>query len=98
MNKEKAQLKLMAEFGCWPTWIESSPYNVDPAALLISSDLRDALYAWEKQYDDTLKPDDPAASCFSSQDAEEAFKAEGAALLGRLKAELGDQFELTLCI
>lgn len=98
MSKKENQLRLMPEFGCWPVWSNSSPYNVNPADLPISVNLRDAIYDWGKQYNDILNLDDPVSSCFSSQNAESAFKAEGVLLLNRLRAELGDQFELTLCV
>lgn len=98
MNIKANHLKLMAEFGCWPVWSDLSPYNIDPSDLPVSPELRDALYAWGRQYDDTFNPDDPASSCFSSQFMEEKFSTEGALLLNRLKVELGDEFELTLCL
>lgn len=95
---KKRALKLMADYDCYPLWGqgETGVDNVDPADLPISPGLRDALEAWAQRYDDTLDRDDPRRSGFHTPEAEAAFKAEGEVLLGRLKAELGQDYHLSI--
>ncbi len=95
---KQRSLRLMADHDCFPLWERTGTGmdNVDPAALPISPSLQDALDLWAEQHDATLDRDDPGQSGFKARDAESAFKAEGKALLGRLEAELGGGFALTL--
>ena len=95
MKTRKSTLKLMAEYGCDPLWIEVSPYNLDLAGLPISCDLRDALYDWAKSFEDTFNTHDPSKSGFSTLEGKKAFEIEGASLFFRLKTELGCSFEVT---
>jgi len=86
-------LKLMADYGCWPLWAMApdEPRNIDPAELPISESLRESLYAWAQTYDATLNEDYPPDSGFPSEDAEQEFDRQGRELRARLQEELGDQ-------
>lgn len=90
----KRNLKLMPDYYSYPLWEETEGGydNVDPAEIPISPGLKNDLISWAQKYDDTLDRDDPRQSGFPTPEAEAAFKAEGEALLARLKAELGQQY------
>ncbi|MGC4806473.1 hypothetical protein [Micromonospora sp. DT233] len=80
----------MADYESFPTWLTgtSGPGNIDPRELSISDDLASALLRWAQAYDDTLDPDDPAASGFTSASQEAEFYASGYELARRLATEL----------
>lgn len=96
----KRNLKLMPDYYSYPLWeeTESGYDNVNPSEISISSGLKDDLICWAQKYDDTLDRDDPRQSGFPTPEAEAAFKAEGEALLTRLKAELGQQYIFSMHI
>jgi hypothetical protein len=86
----------MADYYCWPLWEEEDPYNIDPASLPMSQELRDRLMQWASTYDGILNQDDPASSGFASRELAEEFGYEGVRLLLRLKDELGSGYVFTL--
>ena len=91
----KRSLKLMADYGCQPLWENGAArYNVDPADLPITPDLRDALHAWQQRCDDTLDMETGYNSGFHTSESAAAFNADGERLLRRLQAELGNRFEI----
>ena len=98
MMTEKPILKLMAEYGCDPLWIDVNPYNVNRLDLPISPDLRNALNTWAKDFEETYNPNDPRESEFSTLESRATFEAQGRTLLNRLKTELGCYFEIILRI
>lgn len=89
----KRLLRLMADYSCQPLWeSDAAENNVDPANLPITSELREALYAWQQRCDDTLDIETGYNSGFRNPEAALAFNADGEKLLRRLQAELGDLF------
>ena len=88
-------IKLMADYDCWPLWEQgSNEYNVDPAYLPISDDLRADLLQWGDAYDATLNRHDPARSGFSDPEAEGEWKLRGKSLANRLREEIGRDHEI----
>lgn len=96
----KRNLRLMADYHSYPIWEDSEhgTSNVNPVDLPISSELRDDLNKWAKQYDDTLNQDDPLQSGFPTPEAEADFKNEGVTLLDKLKIELGEGYSLSIFV
>lgn len=91
------QLKLMADYGCFPLWEyqDGEPVgNLDPDRLALSAELRSALRAWAAAYDRTLNHDYPPDSGFFSPAEEEAFEAEGRRLWQELKSQLGARYKV----
>jgi hypothetical protein len=90
---------VMADYECSPLWWrveagrgeagrgEARVGNIDPGHLPISAALADALQRWADDFDRTLNHDDPAASGFADQAAEDDFVARGAVLAHRLAEE-----------
>lgn len=87
-------LKLMPDYQCFPIWnLSPGEYgDVNPAELPISKVLQLDLSRWAAAYDGTLNLEYPPASGFASEEAERAFKEEGARLLKLLRNELGPDF------
>lgn len=88
-------LKLMADYDCFPLWSWDCPdYNLDPASLPLSAGLIADLYRWQDRYDATLNRDDPASSGFPTLEAETDFRTDGLRLARRLQTELGSDFQV----
>ena len=87
-------IKLMPDYQCFPIWdMTSAAYgDLDPKALPISELLQGRLMSWAQAYDGTLNLKDPSNSGFLTEDAKDAFEAEGVRLANRLREELGPQF------
>jgi hypothetical protein len=83
------RLKLMADYDCWPIWLDDEVGNVDPATLAISAELRDRLRVWAARFDAILVRDDPVRSSFGSEAAERSFHLDGVQLVVELQNELG---------
>jgi hypothetical protein len=83
-------VRVMADYESFPTWLTgtSRPGNIHPRELSISDGLAGALLRWAQAYDDTLNPDDPAASGFVGTSQEAEFYASGHELARRLATEL----------
>ena len=46
-------VKILGEYECWPTWVmeaDSSADNLDPHDLPLSTELADALDAWDDTF------------------------------------------------
>lgn len=87
-------IKLMADYQCFPLW-KASPGevgNIDPGSLPISSNLKARLLQWARDFDATLKLDDPASSGFQSEAAKIEFQRVGKELGRQLQSELGADF------
>jgi hypothetical protein len=87
-------IKLMADYQCHPLWnMSPDKYgDIDPRQLPISEKLQLRLSSWAAVYDETLNLDDPRISGFVSENAERAFKSEGARLVELLRHELGPNY------
>jgi hypothetical protein len=90
------QIKLMADYQCFPLWGVSKEDigNINPRDLPISNELKNSLLAWGKAYDHTLNMDDPMSSGFPTAEDELQFKEIGRALAARLSSELGDDYQV----
>ncbi|CAB3797233.1 hypothetical protein [Pararobbsia alpina] len=90
-------IKLMADYQCFPLWEASLGVvgNIDPKGLQISPSLRQGLMTWAAKFDATLNMNDPASSCFESEQAASEFRQEGEVLAQRLQEELGAAYVVT---
>lgn len=80
-----AQIRVMVDYDCWPTWDDDSGQNVDPRSLPITRRLAQQLLAWATRYDDSLNRDDPTRSCLADP---REFEADGRLLADLLCREL----------
>ena len=91
-------LKLMADYYCWPVWDLDDDPTFDPEALPITEDLSIRLRKWADAYDATLNQTYPPEGNFESEDAKQAFierfGAEGEALWRDLRAQLGPNYRV----
>jgi hypothetical protein len=90
------QLKLMADYECWPLWLADPDggYNIDPADLPINADLVQRLNNWASAFDSTLDLDAPASAGFANQEALDAFMDEGERLWVLLRNQLHPDYEV----
>ena len=90
------KLKLMAEYGGTVLWgVGADNIGViDPGALPITNELREAIRAWADAYDRTLDQDYPPDSGFTDLEEEEAFEEEGKRLWRELQSQLGRDWEI----
>ncbi|WP_320064391.1 hypothetical protein [Micromonospora sp. RTGN7] len=86
----------MADYESFPTWLTGAARvgNINPGELSISDSLAGSLLRWAQAYDDTLDPDDPTASGFSSSSQEEDFYRNGYELARLLATELSDRYHV----
>lgn len=96
----KPLLILRPEVQCFPLWTADGPRrgaeNTDPSTLPLSSGLIADLDDWRARWDATYDLDDPLGSGFSSDDEERAFVADGERLAARLRAELGEEWTVSV--
>lgn len=90
------QIKLMADYDCWPLWWagDAEPGDIDPNTLPLSPATIARLEAWADTFTATLNRDDPASSDFPSDEAFESFEAEGRALWRQLRDELAPEYKV----
>src|ERR1051326_5866493 len=92
-------IRVLADYHCHALWIaDGSRYeNIAPRSpeLGLSESLVDELDRWASEYTATLRGDDPLASGFESESAENDFIARGRILASRLKRELGVSWTVT---
>jgi hypothetical protein len=91
------ELKIMPEYECYSFWVADGGLreNVDPASLGISPDLAAAIDAWEREYETTYRPEDPARSGFQDPRTEEEFNVRGRTLAAAVKRELGSTWTVS---
>lgn len=90
-------LKIMPEYECYSFWVEKAGFrdNVDPASLGVPKELAAEIDAWERVYEATYVPDDPASSGFADEAAEAAFNGYGLRLAARTADALGPGWTVT---
>lgn len=103
MTKSKAafeplKLKLMPEWlgqtGLWRLDAADGGYwPVDAEEIGLSDALADRLEDWTDEFDSIFDEDDPAHSHFPTRAAHAAFVAEGEAIAGLIRRELGAAVE-----
>ncbi len=69
-------------------------YHCDVKELPISDDLKEAIQAWDDEYQGTLDSHYPPDSAFKSPEAKTAHTRKGAELAERLQAELGEAYNV----
>lgn len=91
-------IKLMADYQCYPLWDMSlDEYgDIAPCELPTSNELQLRLSKWAAVYDETLDADYPPNSGFKSEELEREFKREGERLAESLRSELGPDFSICL--
>lgn len=92
----KIQVKLWAAFYADPVSIKDSDiFNYsDLSELNISDELKEAMQAWDDEYQATFDGDYPPNSGFASSDLEATHFAKGEELAKRLQAELGEGYSV----
>jgi hypothetical protein len=96
-NTGRVGIDVLADYGNWATWIESSEVgreNVDPAELGISDPLVAELNAWADEFTRTLNQDYPPGSGFGSAAERREFLDRGRRLAARLAAELPPNYDV----
>ncbi len=90
------ELQLHAAYMEEPLIVEGADffYHCDVKKLPISDDLKEAIQAWDDEYQGTLDRNYPPDSAFKSPDAETAHTRKGAELAERLQAELGEAYSV----
>jgi hypothetical protein len=87
-------VRLTAQRGRWPVWNSSPLRNLDPATLPISTQLTKELTSWAAEFDGALNRNDFRTGGFESVADLESFVSWGAILVGRLQADLGDDWHV----
>ncbi|MEU7243777.1 hypothetical protein [Streptomyces sparsogenes] len=93
----KRTVRLAADYECHPVWIIAAREvdNVAPYPLPITSQLAEDLDRWSDEYEATYNRDDPAASGFTSKEAEQSFAERGLRLAHRLRDELDETWHVS---
>lgn len=91
------QIKLMADYQCWPLWWTGGEEvgDIDPSTLTLSEATRVPLLAWAEQFDSRLNMDDPANSPEVPEAEEQAFERQGHELWLKLRQELEGQYQVS---
>jgi hypothetical protein len=78
-NNDSRVVKVMADYGCFPTWSidEKGLNNINPYDLGLDRELCEQLNAWAARFDSILDLDDPPSSQFASRSDEIEFLHEG---------------------
>jgi len=88
------EIKLSADYGCWPLWYIEDSDNIDPNELPLSTETINRLNAWQDTYDATLNQEYPPLSAFENPETEELFQLEGISLWKQLRIELFPEYEV----
>lgn len=88
------QIKLWADYGCWPIWSLDEPDNIEPSELPLTHETIGRLEKWQDTYDATLNQEYPPLSAFASPEAEQTFQQEGIKLWLQLRQELSPEYEV----
>lgn len=92
------KIRFVFDYNCYPIWeeLDDGLDNIEPNELPISQELKQSIYALDSKYQDTYISSDPARSDFKTKEEERFFIEERLALFERLKAELPNNFKITL--
>lgn len=93
----KKQIKLMADYNCWPLWEYEDKELVDnlhPSELSLSYEIKERLLNWQNIYDGIMNWEEPASSYFASEAEKRAFEKEGISLWQLLQKELDNDCEV----
>ena len=88
------KLSIRTEYGAWPIWDVDDFGYINPTQLPLKRETIDRLLAWQAALDETLNQSYPPNSCFSSNEAEAAWIAEGIALWQQVQEELEPSYEV----
>lgn len=92
----KIPLRLWAAYMEEPIMVKETDIfsHCDVQTLPISDDLKEAIQAWDDEYQSTFDSAYPPDSGFSSPYAQAAHTRQGAELAERLQMELGDAYSV----
>ncbi|MBD2567636.1 hypothetical protein [Anabaena lutea] len=90
------KIKLMADYGCYPLWWDSSDKagDIDPETMPLSKETISRLEKWADIYDAKLNWEDPNSSGFPTLEAKAAFEKQGISLWKQLQKELAPNYEV----
>jgi hypothetical protein len=91
-HDERPGIRLMPDYFCHPLWWDGPGDrvgNVDPSQLPLRAETRERLQRWAEWFESGYNDDDPSSMEAFTPEEEEAFDAEGRALLDLLRTELG---------
>ena len=95
-EKMKKYVKLSPEFMCYPIWMEEENclLPINHYELKISTELKQKIEAWDKQYQSTYVDDYPPDSKFETARDEKKFMERGYEIQKALQLELGNTYEV----
>jgi hypothetical protein len=90
------KIKLMADYGCYPLWLNSPDKvgDIDPETLPLTKKTITRLEKWEETYNAKLNWEDPASSVGFTPEEETAFEEEGISLWKQLQKELAPNYQV----
>lgn len=90
----KISVKFQAAYMEEPVMMKDSDifHHVDTKYLKVSAELRDAIQAWDDEYQNTLDQNYPPDSAFPSLEADIAHNEKGRLLARALQEELGEGY------
>lgn len=89
-----ANLRLRADWQCYPLWDADTGDNVSPYELDLSHELLDRIERWDDLFQDTYNGDDPASSGFKGEEELALYRAEGKAIAEELAKEWPGRVEV----
>lgn len=95
-EKMKKYVKLSPEFMCYPIWMEEDNLiiPINHHELKISTELKQKIEDWDKQYQSIYVDDYPPDSKFETVRDEQKFIEIGYEIQKALQIELGDDYEV----
>ncbi|PRA85915.1 hypothetical protein CQ054_10630 [Ochrobactrum sp. MYb29] len=92
----KTPLRLWAAYMEEPVTVKKTDIfsHCDVQSLPISDELKEAIQAWDDEYQSTFDSGYPPDSAFKSQASEATHTKQGAELAERLQAELGEAYSV----
>ena len=92
----KKYVKLSPEFMCYPIWMEEDNLitPINHYELKISTELKQKIEDWDKQYQSIYVDDYPPDSKFETVRDEQKFIEIGYEIQKALQIELGDDYEV----
>jgi hypothetical protein len=88
------RLRLAPEWNCSPLWDADTGAPVSVYRLGLSFELSDRIEAWDDTWQATYNDDDPAAGGFKDETAQQAYLAEGRAIVEALRGEWSGELEV----
>lgn len=92
------KLRFVFDYYTYPIWeeLDDGLDNLEPDELPISQELKQSIYALDDKYQETYDASYPPNSGFKTEEEKRFFIEERLTLFNRLKAELPNNFKITL--